>query len=211
MSVLRITRATVYDWIRQSLAANQRVYFTNDVIHVSEIAGCLRKAYYTRTTPLKPSEAALIIMSFGNGLHSQLQEYLTSKGWVSEVEVSWSFKYFRLVGHIDLYHPENDIVLELKTTSKIPEKPYPNHVMQLNSYLAMNKSRKGYLIYISRNGEVEVFPHRFDKELWKTTIKRAFHYYFSLQKKHIPKPEPSPLCTYCPFKWKCYKERGDKQ
>ncbi len=209
MSILRITKATVYDWIRQSLAVNQRVYYSSDVIHVSEVSECLRKAYYTRTAPLKPNEAALIIMSFGNGLHNQLQEYLVSQGWKSEVEVSWNFKYFRLIGHIDLYNPTNNTVLEIKTTNKIPDNPYPNHVMQLNSYQAMIKAEKGYLIYISRNGQVEVFPHRFDKRLWKTTIKRAFNYYFSLRKNRAPKPEPSPLCTYCPFKWKCYRERGD--
>ncbi len=207
---MEITKSIVYGWIHEVMAANQRVYYSNDVINVSEITGCLRKSYYTRLYPLRPREAiSLVIMSFGNGIHSQLQEHLTAKGWMSEVEVSWDLRYFRLVGHADLYHPGKNIVIELKTTSRVPDKPYHSHIMQLNSYQAMLRAEKGYLIYIARDGRVEVYPHKYDKQLWNQTIKRAFHYYFSLQKKRTPKPEPSPLCKYCPFKWKCYQEKGD--
>ncbi len=205
---MMISESTVYDWFKEILASNQRVYYSNDVIHVSEVSGCLRKAYYTRTTPLKPSEALTIIMSIGNGLHGQLQELLASRGWRSEVEVAWNFKHFKLVGHIDLYHPRENLVIELKTTNKLPDNPYQGHLMQLNSYLAMIGANRGYIIYISRNGFVRVFQHRLDKKLWSETIKRAYRLHFSLKNNTPPKPEPGPLCKYCPFKWKCFSERG---
>lgn len=206
--IVEITKSTIYEWIRGVMADNQRVYYSSDIIHVSEITSCMRKSYYARLYPLRPREAvSLVLMSFGNGIHSQLQEYLVPRGWMSEVEVSWDLRYFKLVGHADLYHPGEDIVVELKTTSRIPDKPYPSHVMQLNSYQAMLRAKKGYVVYISRNGEVGVYPHKYDKQLWGYTIKRAFHYYFSLKKSRTPRPEPSPLCNYCPFRWKCYQER----
>lgn len=205
---MEIRSSTIYEWIRKSLEDSQRLFHSNDVIHVSEVSGCLRKAYYTRRTPMKAADIVYVIMTIGNGVHQQLQQYLAGQGWRSEVEVIWNFKRFRLTGHIDLYHPGENIVLELKTISKKPGKPYQNHLIQLNAYMKMISAAKGYLVYIARDGHVKVFNHSFDKRLWSQTIKRAFYLWYSLRDNKPPKPEQTPLCNYCPFKWKCY--RGGK-
>lgn len=204
--MITIRESTVRDWFREILEASQRLFYSNNTIHVSEVTGCLRKAYYTRRSPMKPADIVYVVMSIGNGIHRQLQEYLMDKGWRSEVEVEWNFKKFKLVGHIDLYHPREDIVVEIKTTSKKPDKPYQNHLMQLNAYLRMINASKGYIIYIARDGNIKVFSHNFNKQLWKQTIKRAFYLWHRLNEDKPPKPEPSPLCNYCPFKWRCYSK-----
>lgn len=204
-----IRESTVYDWFRRILEANQRIFHDSSVIHVSEVTTCLRKSWYTRKSPVKATDTVNIIMSIGNGVHSLLQEYLASKGWKSEVKVEWNFKKFKLVGHIDLYHPEENIVIELKTTGKKPGKPYHSHVMQLNAYLRMISADKGYIIYISRDGHVKVFQHNFSKRLWDKTIKRAFYLWHTLNENKIPKPEPSFLCNYCPFKWRCIAQKAE--
>lgn len=206
---MEVTKATVYTWIEEILARNQREY-NNSLIYVTEITECMRRHYYIRTHPLKPGEkTTLVLMSIGNGLHRLLQEYLASKGWLSEYIASLEFKKFKLVGHVDLYHPEEKIAVELKTVNSIPEKPFQNHVMQLNAYMSMLNIEKGYIVYIAREGKVEVFPHKLDKELWSETQKRAIQFYLALKRGIPPKPEPSHLCNYCVFKWQCYKQRGE--
>lgn len=202
-----IRESTVYDWFREILESSQRIFHDNNVIHVSEVAGCLRKAFYTRRMPLKQASTLHIIMTIGNGVHSQLQEYLADKGWRSEVEVEWNFKKFRLVGHIDLYHPRENIVLEIKTISKKPASPYQSHLIQLNTYIKMINASKGYLVYITRDGYVKVFQHSLDKQLWSKAVKRAFYLWHSLDGNKPPKPEPTPLCNHCPFRWRCFQDR----
>ncbi len=205
-----VTAGKVKDWIREIIEQNMRVVFNNRTIHVSEVTGCLRKSYYNRKLATRLTELQQISILFGNGIHHQLQELLRGKGWVIEYEVRYNFKKFELIGHVDAYNPKNNIILEIKSTSKAPEKPYEEHVRQINAYLAMTKSKKGYIIYITKNGRVKVFPITFDKKLWDNTIKRAFYLFYSLRDNKPPKPEPSILCKYCPWKWRCYKRKEER-
>lgn len=203
--VMVIDERLVNNWFRRLIERGQRVVLDNNTIHVSEVSGCLRRAYYERLVPKATLDVRNIIMAIGNGIHYQLQDLLREDGWQSEVEVKYDFKKFKLVGHVDLYYPEEGIVAELKTTSKIPERPYDQHVIQVNAYLIMSKARKGYIIYIGKDGRVKVFNIRFDKKLWNQTVKRAFYLWHCLQEKRSPKPERSFLCNLCVYRWKCFK------
>lgn len=201
-----ITAHTIYGWFRKLIEIHQRVVLDNSIIHVVEISGCLRRAYYDRNIPRARLDVHNVVMAIGNGIHYQLQELLRSEGWRPEYEVSWDFKKFKLIGHIDLYNPRENIVLELKTVNKVPDKPYDSHVIQVNTYLAMVRSRKGYIAYIARDGNIRVYKVSYDKELWEKAVRRAFYLFYSLRDRKPPKPEQSFLCSYCPYKWKCFKE-----
>ena len=201
--VTSIDARVVYSWFRKLVERTARVNYSSNVIHVGEVSGCLRRAYYDRKT-LKPTlDIKNVVATIGNGVHYQLQDLLKEEGWRSEVEVSWDFKKFKLIGHIDLF--KENVVLEIKTVSKIPEKPYLPHLRQVNAYLIMAHAKKGYIIYIAKNGYVRVYDVKPDKKLWRETVKRAFHLWYSLKENKPPKPEFSPLCQYCEFKWRCYK------
>lgn len=205
---MEVTTGKVRDWIREIIEKNMRIVFNNDTIHVSEVATCLRKSYYNRKAITKLTEVQTVSILFGNGIHHQLQELLREKGWRVEYEVRWNLKRFELVGHVDAYNPRENIVLEIKTTSRAPDQPYKEHVRQINSYLAMTWAEKGYIVYIARNGLIKVFQITFDKKLWNETIKRAFYLYHCLCENKPPKPEQSILCRYCAWKWKCMNSRG---
>ena len=99
-------------------------------------------------------------------------------------------------------------MLELKTTKTPPEKPFKPHIVQLNSYMIMSRARKGFVVYLGRDGKVKVFEHKFDKKLWSQTIERAFRLHKALLTLTPPPPEHSILCEYCPWKWKCYEKGG---
>jgi len=203
-----VTARLVYSWFRRIVEAQYRGFRPN-VIYVTEASQCLRKSFYDRKSMRPILDVRNVILTFGNGVHYQLQKLLEGEGWSSEVEASWDLGRFKLVGHADLYHPRENVVLEVKTVGKVPSKPYNQHVTQLNAYLSMLKAGKGYIIYIGRDGQVKVYNVKPDKKLWSQTIKRAFKLYYSLQEGKPPQPEFSPLCFHCPFKWSCFS-RGEK-
>jgi len=201
-----IDARTVYGWFKKLIERTSRVVYDSNAIHVSEVSGCLRKAFYERKTVRPTLDVRNVIMAIGNGVHWQLQELLKEEGWKSEVKTEWDLKKFKLIGHIDLFNPEENIVLELKTIGRVPERPYLPHLRQINAYLIMIKARKGYLVYIGKNGAIRVFDVKFDRKLWRKTIKRAFHLWYCLQENRPPKPEFSGLCSFCEFKWRCYNQ-----
>jgi len=198
-----ITKEKVYDWIVNAIYEKTRQYSDN-IIHVSEVSGCLRKAYYIRKYGQDIIPKYAVLMSYGNGIHELLQNYLIKKGWRIEYPVSRQFKYLRLVGHIDLYEPRQNIVVEIKTTSKIPREPYTEHVRQINTYAYLLGTMPTlYLIYIDRMGDIKVFNIPRNYELWKDMIKRAYYLYYSIRDNKEPRREKNHLCEYCPFKDKC--------
>lgn len=181
----------------------------DDVIHVSDVTGCLRKSWFARRRP-ETSEAQNVILRIGEGLHRELQEFLVSRyGWHAEVEARYPVEYdggeFELVGHADLVSPDNEVV-EIKTTNKIPgDGPYPSHRMQVNSYLYMLKARQGYVLYIEKGtGRIRVYPVQFSPKLWGETVKRAITLHRAIKRGKPPKPERGPLCNYCPYRFDCY-------
>ena len=116
---MMLTAETVYGWFREIIEKRRRLY-SSDRIHVSEVSGCLRRAYYERTRPRPALDPSNVVMLIGNGVHEKLQELLSRKGWLAEVEARYRVRDFWLVGHADLYHPDEQLVVELKTTNKAP-------------------------------------------------------------------------------------------
>jgi len=208
---MQINAQTVYSWFRKLIEKSSRVHYDTNIIHVGEVSGCLRKVFYDRKSLRATLDIKNIIMAIGNGIHFQLQDLLREEGWVSEVKTTWGLGEFKLIGHIDLYNPRENIVLEIKTTNKVPEKPYLPHLRQLNAYLIMSKARKGYLIYIGKDGKVRVYDLKPDKRLWHETVKRAFYLWHSLKENKPPKPEFSPLCNLCEYRWKCFSFKNSSQ
>lgn len=202
-----LTADEVYRWFYGIARERARQYRPN-VIHVSEVTGCLRRAWYERRYGLAEAHPRFIVYAIGNGVHEALQDYLARRGWQAEVELSVRVQGFKLAGHADLYDPERNIVVELKTTSRLPERPYSSHLHQLNAYLYMLRTRVGYVVYIQkRDGLVAVHRHRWDPQLWRHVVERAKQLHKAIAEGRPPRPEPGPLCSYCPHNWRCYASR----
>ena len=208
---VNVTVNTVYGWFKEILQRRRRLY-RDDVIHVSEVSGCLRRAWYTRRFGETIGDAKAVVMNIGNGVHEALQDLLRTKGWRTEYPVEKTFRNFRLVGHIDLWHPKAKVVLEIKTVNKLPEKPYEGHLQQINAYMHLlrEKDVRGYLVYISRDGNIRVFNTPKKTLMWNQFIKRAYYLYYSLRDNKPPKREKGPLCQYCEYRWQCLETRKPK-
>ncbi len=204
---MELTADEVYRWF-YGIARERTRQYKPDVVHVSEVTGCLRRAWYERKYGLVEAHPRLIIYAIGNGLHEALQDYLTRRGWQAEVELSVDAGGFRITGHADLYDPGRNIVVELKTASRLPDKPYRSHLTQLNAYLFMLRARVGFVVYIGkRDGFVRLFRHEWDPQLWRRLLERARILYRAVVEDKPPRPEPGPLCDWCVHRWKCYASR----
>ena len=201
-----VDSATVMKWILEAVKLRSRVDVDPTVIHVSEVVGCLRKAFYSRTRPLTVTPANALKILGGN-IHESLQEVLRRYGYETEFRVAVSAGGVKLVGHCDAYHPEKQHVLEFKTVGKLPERPYPEHVRQAQAYLTLTNSKKAYIIYIGRSdGKVKVFEVKPDKQVLRELIQRARELSHSLITREPPPPEPTHLCNYCEYKLTCRRK-----
>jgi len=193
----------VYRWLLEAVKLKTRVS-SNSVIHVSEVVGCLRRAYYYRKKflSISPSNALKLL---GDSLHNAFQEVLRREGYEIEYEVGIQLPQFKLVGHIDAYHPEKLILLEFKTTNNIPEEPYETHLKQASIYKELVNAKYGYIVYISRNdGRVRVFKVNNSKGIIKWAVERAKQLYESLIRDEPPTGEPNS-CQWCEFRLNCLK------
>jgi len=200
--VFRVSESSVYGWLFEAVKLRSRVY-DDFTIHVSEVVGCLRKAYYLRRG-LVSSPPSVAVALLGDSMHSAIQEVLRREGYLTEFEVGLDVEDFRLVGHIDAYHPERGVVLEFKTVGRIPENPYESHLMQAQIYSSLVKARYACIIYISRvDGKVKIFEAPHDRLALKWAVERAKMLKKALDTYEPPKREETPLCSNCGFKQIC--------
>jgi len=179
-------------------------------ISVTEISGCLRRAYYDRVSPLERGDKDYLQMFYGRSVHFFVQQAILSQFPDVKVEnkVMYTFdKYgsdITVVGKIDILY--QDIPIELKTTDKLPDSPIQAHELQLRFYLAILRTADivpgyGLLVYFNRD-RVRVFSVREkerDRELMES---RAGRLRIALEQGRPPRPEPDkayPYCSYCPY------------
>ena len=204
----------IYEAFRKFLASRLRIV-GDDTVHVGEVCGCPRKAYFTRKygskdlSHIAPSKR--VVLGLGLSTHLVLEKVLEELGYTTEHQVIIELDGFKLAGTPDAV--SNSHVVEIKTVNRVPDEPFPNHVMQLNAYLGLLRKSTGYIVYICRrDGQVKVFPHSFSEVMFREVLKRAAKLYRHIREDTVPEAEPSYLCNYCEWKWKCLNSgRGDEE
>lgn len=105
-------------------------------VHVTDLTGCLRRAYYDKT--LQPIEYvhSMLARFVGTAVHSAVEG--NDENMMSEVDVDG----YGIVGRVDIVYG-NGTLMDVKTTRWLsPSKlPYGSHVAQLNIYAALLKSK----------------------------------------------------------------------
>jgi len=95
IGVNKVSESKIYSWLLEAVKLESRVY-DDLTIHVSEVVGCLRKAFYMRCrlVSIPPSSAILLL---GNTVHSALQEVLRREGYLTEFEVNLNVEASRMI------------------------------------------------------------------------------------------------------------------
>ncbi len=168
------------------------------VYYPSAIGACLRKQYYIYTIGEKPSPEKLAIFATGKGVHKAVAEALNASGIVKveQEEVGTSLKIsenITLKGRIDILVVEIDgskSIVEVKSTSKIPENPHENHLLQIQAYLHATGYERGILLYWDkRKGKVKAFAVKREKEYLHKIAERAILLHEHLKRKVPPLKE----------------------
>ncbi len=106
-------------------------------VHVTDLTGCLRKAYYDKTRP--PVEYLHTQMSrfLGTAIHSVLEKIEDEN-----LESEMSLEGYGIVGRADVVY-KNGRIVDYKTTRWMtPSRlPYGSHVAQLNIYASLLRSK----------------------------------------------------------------------
>jgi len=196
----------IYDY----LAKKHKVYAD---VQVTDIAYCPRKAYYEKKHGKREYTSNWSIFT-GILLHDVLlkamAEYLKADAEVLTVELfEFSCGKVKLYAMCDLL--TDNYIVELKTTSYLPEAPRYNHLLQLEAYLRLFDREYGYLVYIERHyGNRVIFKHRRDEQLYQTLLMRLEDFAYSLKHDKAPSIREYSLCklgkSVCPYYDICRNE-----
>jgi len=168
-----------------------------DVVYVTDLVLCSHKLKLRRMFP-ELSLAFDPITVTGNLIHIGVEKYLKDHGFVVEYSVEREFeidgKRYVLKGRVDAYHPDEKIVIEIKSSRTPQNKPLEHHILQLQVYLNLLEARRGVLVYITPEAFLEYAIER-EKLNIKSLIKAAVN-----DEVH---PRWSWECKYCVFKKLC--------
>lgn len=101
-------------------------------------------------------DITITTMELGKMYHSYVQSMFPEADQEKQIDIKVGD--FKIVGRIDLVL---EVPIELKTCSKIPASPYPEHIYQLQCYLEALNADHGYITYIQKD------PRRFPSKNFK--------------------------------------------
>ncbi|MDE1863300.1 MAG: hypothetical protein KGI33_10350 [Thaumarchaeota archaeon] len=191
----------VYDVIEEVFAAINPQVSDESKVTVDEVSGCLRAAYLDRKDPSEQT-------------HKQMMEKIMQKSALSIMEKPMEGKLdagsgVKLVGRAE--RVADDVAMVFKSVEELPEMPYAEHFIQLNSYLHMFDKPEGVIVYFDREGNEMEFQVPKSEKLLGETKRRARILNTLLKNNVAPAIEPSERCLGCPHNEKCYYTSEDKQ
>lgn len=175
--------------------------FSGMRFHVSGLTKyCLREAFYSMYIRKRPNRQQLN----GSNVHSAIFSILSVADVKIEPRVEVDCGEYSVVGKPDVVTPNS--VVEIKTTSTIPEKPYFAHVVQTQFYVHATEKQEGFVFYTTRDLQA-VRKFQVEKRYPKTIFKNAEVLYQAVANWELPEPKQSRYCDYCPFRGECGEER----
>ncbi len=193
-------RFDVYDVIDEVFAAINPTVADETKVTVDEVSGCIRASYLDRKDP---SEST----------HKQKMAKIMRKSALTIMEKPVDGQLdagsgVKLVGRAE--RVEEDVAMVFKSVEELPEMPYPEHFIQLNSYLFMFDKPEGVIVYFDKEGNEMEFQVPKSERLLHETKRRARILNTLLKNNIAPAIEPSERCLSCPHNEKCYYTSEDK-
>ncbi len=161
----------------------------DDKITVDECTRCLRRAYYDRKEPSRPTNRLKMKSILSNAIKFSIRK---------EYEVDG----LTLIGYADAII--DDVLLCIIPVTQIPKEPFPEDILYINSNLYIFNVENGVLIYSDGGGNTIEFSLVRDKRLFNETIRRARILSTLLREGKVPIIEPSDACIECQYQERCY-------
>jgi len=190
----------------------------------SEIAGCMRKTWFSYKIPKQTDAKLFRIFESGNMLHEFITEAIKSEKnkevelIKSEMPVKIKSKNFVVSGRVDNLvlvrmcekNKCKEVLVEVKSAKFLPKEKRKEHEMQLQLYLKACKHEDGIILYIQKdNLETRAFNVRYNKVLAGKIMRRFQLLHKSLVENKMPPPEArnnadmSWMCEYCAWRGEC--------
>ena len=178
----------------------------DDVLYVTEVADCLRKAYLARRVGFRAGKKMLQGMKLHEEILAWIAKRLREIGYKVEVEyeVSLALGEAVLVGRADLVVWDRDEiwVAEVKTSDYV----FDTHKRQVWIYKLLLDAKHAVVCYMPREDEFKCIEVELGMTL-DDVVERALKLYNALKNNAVPEPEETPLCGRCPFKHMCRKNK----
>lgn len=200
MTVIEKIRAIV----NELLAVKEPAEKPRDVFFVSELVGCLRKAYYDRTRPAKQATTNVVGILVGKAIHEKFNVIAASHGCQTEVNIAKEIEGVKVIGSADAVC--DDIVIELKVGDVSVD--YDVARLQAAIYAVLLGAKEAYVVIIDRQSGVvklERAPVERDK-IRRFLEERVRELKEALRRRRAPTPDRR-FCKYCPYKWTCMSSR----
>jgi len=190
----------------------------------SEIAGCIRKTWFSYKIPKQTDTKLIKIFEAGNMLHEFITEVLKSEKnkevelLKSELPIEIKTKDFIISGRIDnlvLVKLCNNkecrqVLVEVKSTKILPKDYRKEHEIQLQLYMRGLRVNEGIILYIQKdNLETKAFNINYNKKISDYAIERFRELHKSLIENKIPNAEAKQddskawMCNFCAWKEEC--------
>lgn len=176
----------------------------HDRFYVSELVGCLRKAYYDRVKPAKQTTTNVVGVLVGRAIHDRFNIIANKHGCRTEVQVEREVEGVKVVGSVDALC--DDVVVELKVGDISVD--YDVARMQAAIYAVLTNAREAYVIVVDRQSgitKLERVPLR-RNEVERYIRERVKELKAALRRRRPPKPDKR-FCRFCPYKWSCNAAR----
>jgi len=166
----------------------------NQRMHVEEVITCLRKSYYDRKSPILPTSKQKVSAIISDGMRKSIKASATA-GYDINSE-------FSLVGRADTI--VDDMVIKFEIVDKLPKKPEPKDLLNLNATMWIFDKMEGILVYMTNDGKTVEFAFAKDKQMFEETIRRAMVFGTLLKDEKVPILEPCEICLTCQYYERCY-------
>jgi len=222
VSELRNTELQILNYFFKALANDAKQEARPTLTpHVTGIVyDCLRRCYYSLTTPIDTIDLKGSIRTW---IGRKLHETQIFPGGQMELELEWKEDGKTiLTGRLDEF--DGKIILDKKTTRRIPREPYPHHIKQVELYNLLLKknfnqtAKYGAIMYMDvSDASVKVFVFLLNTNLsaLENEVRRKYEVLEKSLKTGILPPriiqqwEPGSVgvvCGYCPFYGRCWQE-----
>jgi len=180
------------------------------VYYPSALGSCLRKQYYTYTLGERVSPEDLVIFTTGKSVHETIAKAFGEVATIEKEEENISLEVspaIKLKGRIDLLIADYEgkkYLIEAKSTSKTPDMPFEEHVVQLQVYMHALNYEEGFILYWNKvTGEIKVFKVTKSEDALKTIFERVKKLDYFVTKNIPPEPEAILKGRF----WECEKCR----
>ncbi len=164
-------------------------------IHVNEVTGCLRRAFYDRTDEIERDRTSF--SDLVGGMFRQLE--------FGAKPVNYSLDDISIDAQADLI--VDDLIMIFRSTGEHPESPPAKDLLYINACMFAYDKLDGVIIYIDGAGKETSFSVSRNKKMFEETVRRVRVLNDLLKENKTPILESSIECTECQYYERCYTKK----